>query len=76
MNIHDPTEDDIASYNAEGDTFAYDVRRAAQLLMYMPEANVIRTLGRSMPIEHAFLITKAAYIFLADALKNMSQGEA
>ena len=64
------------NFNGDSDTFAYDVRRAAQLLMYIPEDRVISTLGRSMPVDHAFLIVKAAYIFLADALKNMSQGEA
>lgn len=64
------------SFNTDSDTFAYDVRRAAQLLLYVPEATVIRTLGRSMPAENAFLITRAAHIFLADALANASEGQA
>lgn len=64
------------NFNGDSDTFAYDVRRAAQSLMYIPEDRVISTLGRSMPVDHAFLIVKAAHIFLADALKDMSQGEA
>lgn len=52
----------------EIDTFASDVRRAAQMLVYIPEGDVVATLSRSMPADMAFLITKAAYILLADEL--------
>lgn len=58
------------------DTFARDVRRAAQLLLYVPEWKVVATLGRSMPLDNAFLITKAARILLNDELARVSQGQA
>lgn len=64
------------SLNDDFDTFAYDVKRAAQLLLYIPETNVIYTLGRSMPLDTAFLITRAARIFLADELARVSRGRA
>jgi hypothetical protein len=58
------------------DTFAHDVRRAAQLLLYIPEQKVVSTLGRSMPVEDAYLVTRAAYVYLTYFLENASQGEA
>jgi len=31
-------------------------------MTHIPEDRVINTLGRSMPVDHAFLIVKAAHI--------------